>query len=148
MSWERKKSTIFKFMWLSARSRGTCICKYVPLWMLAWKKGKRKFKTKNLSALRGYINVHVCEGVWLRERKREKRKGTLMLAWLNFCINYFASISVAHLPHPYLLTSGSCRAMSTAKLVRWLQEQVVCVLFVCNSLQPSDDHWPVIERSE
>lgn len=31
--------------------------------MLEWKKEKRKFKTKSLSALRGYINVHVCEGV-------------------------------------------------------------------------------------
>lgn len=38
--------------------------------------------------------------------------------------------------------------MSTAKLVRWLQEQVVCVLLVSSSLQPCDDHCPVMERSE
>lgn len=72
----------------------------------------------------------------------------LMLAPLSTGIDYPTAMLGVHLPRPYLLTSGSCSAISTAKLVRWLQEQVVCVLFVCSSLQPSDDHWPVIERSE
>lgn len=57
----KKKYMTFKFMWMSARSSRTWICKHVPPWVSEWKKEKRKFKTKSLSALRGYINVRVCD---------------------------------------------------------------------------------------
>lgn len=40
--------------------------------MLEWKKEKRKFKTKSLSSLRGYINVHVCVRGCVTERERAR----------------------------------------------------------------------------
>ena len=39
-------------------------------------------------------------------------------------------------------------AISTAKLVRWLQAHDVCVALVSNRRQPCVDQWPIMERSE
>lgn len=49
----------------------------------------------------------------------------------------------------WLLTECASRlAIRIAKLVRWLQEQVVWVLLVSRSLQPCVDQYPIMLRSE
>lgn len=46
--------------------------------------------------------------------------------------------SILMLPYIYLTLTSTC-AINTAKLVRWLQEHVVCVLLVVRSRQPCVD---------
>lgn len=47
-----------------------------------------------------------------------------------------------------LLTTGCRYVMRMAKLERWLQAQVVCVLFVCSRRQPCVDHLPFPESPD
>ena len=71
----------FKFMWMSARSSGTWICKRAP----SRQSERRERGNSKQRACQPWEGTLMCTRVTERERERER---TLILARLSVCINY------------------------------------------------------------